>query len=197
MISCPNEGSTYIASAMAISKAQRQEVRLLKRKSERWEKRRVFVEGVKCIQELCASNWKVERIYFTEPWADKDFWSSSDAVASVPRLCVSSKDMEMMSALKAPPGLLAVAHLPNRSTSPQKRMDFVSFWMDCPILEMWARWFELRTGSGSERCSSVLNAQTSLAPKPFKAPWAPHFTFHALFVLGASAIPTQNPRDGA
>ena len=54
----------------------------------------MFVEGVKCIQELCKSNWKVERIYFTEPWTDKDFWSSSDAVAAVPRLCVSSKDME-------------------------------------------------------------------------------------------------------
>ena len=56
-----------------MSKAQRQEVRLLKRRSERWNRRRVFVEGVKCIQELCESNWKVERIYFTEPWADKVF----------------------------------------------------------------------------------------------------------------------------
>ena len=43
---------------MAMSKAQRQEVRLLKRRSERWNKRRVFVEGVKCIQELCKATGK-------------------------------------------------------------------------------------------------------------------------------------------
>ena len=147
---------------MAMSKAQRQEVRLLKRRSERWNKRRVFVEGVKCIQELCTSNWKVERIYFTEPWTDKDFWSSSDAVAAVPRLCVSSKDMEMMSALKAPPGILAVAHLPESFNQPVTTdrlclyLDGVSDPGNVGTLVRIADWFGLGGVYLSPECADVI-----------------------------------------
>lgn len=72
-----------------------------------------MVEGEKCIRELCESTWEVERIYFTPPWKDTNFWESSESVASTLRLEVSAKDMEMMSAFKSPPGMLAVAHVPD------------------------------------------------------------------------------------
>ena len=176
---------------MAISKAQRQEVRLLKRKSERWEKRRVFVEGVKCIQELCASNWKVERIYFTEPWGDKDFWSSSDAVASVPRLCVSSKDMEMMSALKAPPGLLAVAHLPESFNKPAETdglclfLDGLSDPGNVGTLVRIADWFGLGAVFLSPECADVIG------PKALQS--AMGSTFHVpCIVCPWSEVPSQH-----
>lgn len=71
-----------------------------------------MVEGEKCIRELCESTWEVERIYFTPPWKDSNFWESSALATSIPRMEVSAKDMEMMSAFKSPPGLLAVAHVP-------------------------------------------------------------------------------------
>jgi TrmH family RNA methyltransferase len=90
----------------------RQEVRQLKRRNVRWDSRKVMVEGEKCIRELCESTWEVERIYFTPLWKDANFWDSTERISKAPRMEVSSKDMEMLSALKTPPGMLAVAHLP-------------------------------------------------------------------------------------
>ena len=50
---------------MAIPKQERQDVRLLKRKQTRWERRQITVEGEKAILELLKSTWITERIYFT------------------------------------------------------------------------------------------------------------------------------------
>lgn len=94
-------------------KTLRQEVRQLKRRSARWQLRKVMVEGEKCIRELCQSEWTVERIYFTPSWKESIVWDSLPAEEVVPRMEVSAKDMEMMTALKTSPGLLAVAHLPD------------------------------------------------------------------------------------
>lgn len=101
---------------MAIHKAQRQDIRSLKRRSERWAKRLVVVEGVKCILELLQSPWEVERIYFTSDHEGGASLSSLQASSTgVEFVSVSAKDMEMMSALKTAPGLLAVAHMPDPS----------------------------------------------------------------------------------
>ena len=48
---------------MAIPKQERQDVRLLKRKQTRWERRQITVEGEKAILELLKSTWITERIY--------------------------------------------------------------------------------------------------------------------------------------
>ena len=98
---------------MPIPKALRQEVRQLKQRSVRWDVGKIVVEGEKCIRELCESLWEVERIYFTPSWNGSNFWDSSNALNEVERLEVSNKDMEMMSSLKTPPGLLAVARMPS------------------------------------------------------------------------------------
>ena len=101
---------------MAIHKAQRQDIRSLKRRSERWAKRLMVVEGVKCILELLQSPWEVERIYFTSDHEGGASLSSLQASSTgVEFVSVSAKDMEMMSALKTAPGLLAVAHMPDPS----------------------------------------------------------------------------------
>ena len=101
---------------MAIHKAQRQDIRSLKRRSERWAKRLMVVEGVKCILELLQSPWEVERIYVTSDHEGGASLSSLQASSTgVEFVSVSAKDMEMMSALKTAPGLLAVAHMPDPS----------------------------------------------------------------------------------
>lgn len=101
---------------MAIHKAHRQDIRSLKRRSERWAKRRLVVEGVKCILELFKSPWEVERIYFS---SDHEGSASLASLQETSRgtefVSVSSKDMEMMSALKTAPGFLAIAHMPDPS----------------------------------------------------------------------------------
>ena len=96
-----------------MTKALRQHIRGLKRRSERWTAEKALVEGEKCIRELCESDWNVERIYFTENWSDRQFWTSLENGQHVEAMQVSAKDMDMMSSLKTPPGVLAVAHMPS------------------------------------------------------------------------------------
>ena len=95
-----------------MTKALRQHIRSLKQRKSRWEHEQILVEGEKCIAELCKSDWSVERIYFTTPWEGADFWSGLEGVTPDMAMLVSSKDMEMMSAMKTPPGLLATAKPP-------------------------------------------------------------------------------------
>jgi TrmH family RNA methyltransferase len=97
---------------MAISKAQRQEIRELKRRNHRWETRKTVVEGNKCIGELLKSDWNVERIYCTAAWKA----SHSTWIADQPQREgliweeVSAKDLEMMTNFKTAPGVLAVTN---------------------------------------------------------------------------------------
>ena len=95
-----------------MTKALRQHIRSLKQRKSRWEHEQILVEGEKCIAELCKSDWSVERIYFTTPWEGSDVWSGLEGVTPEMAALVSSKDMEMMSAMKTPPGLLATAKPP-------------------------------------------------------------------------------------
>ena len=94
---------------MAIPKQERQDVRLLKRKQTRWERRQITVEGEKAILELLKSTWITERIYFT---AGRELSGRlrESLQPSTSLVEVSSKDMELMTSLKTPPGLLALGH---------------------------------------------------------------------------------------
>ena len=101
---------------MAIHKVHRQDIRSLKRRSERWAKRRLMVEGVKCILELFKSPWEVERIYFSSDHeGSASLASLQETSLGTEFVSVSAKDMEMMSALKTAPGFLAIAHMPDPS----------------------------------------------------------------------------------
>lgn len=171
-------------------KSLRQEVRQLKRRSTRWETRKVMVEGEKCIRELCESTWEVERIYFTPSWKDANFWESCGSAVSIPRMEVSAKDMEMMSAFKTPPGLLAVAHVPEHFNQvPQGKnmvlyLDNLSDPGNVGTLIRVADWFGL---SGV-----VMSAQSAdpLSPKTVQS--AMGSVFHVpLCVCEWSAIPVE------
>ena len=152
---------------MAISKAERQDVRSLKRKADRWEKRRVIVEGVKCIEELLQSNWIPERIYFTPAWKSNQAESSlTHSLQGLPTMEVSAKDMEMMSAMKQPPGILAVACLPD-SWGAMKHVDGSWLYLDdladpgnVGTLIRLADWFGMAGVVLSPGCADPLNPKT-------------------------------------
>ena len=112
---------------MVMTKALRQHIRSLKQRRSRWEHEQILVEGEKCIAELCKSDWSVERIYFTTPWEGADFWSGLEGATPDMATLVSSKDMEMMSAMKTPPGLLATAKPPKDFNSEFTTNDLTLF----------------------------------------------------------------------
>ena len=110
-----------------MTKALRQHIRSLKQRKSRLEHEQILVEGEKCIAELCKSDWSVERIYFTTPWEGADFWSGLEGVTPDMAKLVSRKDMEMMSAMKTPPGLLATAKPPKDFNSEFTTNDLTLF----------------------------------------------------------------------
>lgn len=85
-------------------------IRALRRKAERAEQGRFVVEGDKGVAELVASSIAVERMYYVS--------TMEDAVPDSHRHLseqISVKDMERISQMNTPPGLLAVASIPNRT----------------------------------------------------------------------------------
>ena len=148
---------------MSITKAHRQEIRQLKRRQGRVSQRKVLVEGEKCILELCRSPWTVERIYFTEPWEDASIWTLNAHMQSIPRLNVSAKDMEMMSAVKTPPGILAVAEWPEDVEALPQAGGMVLYLDDVAdpgnvgTLIRVADWFGLKGVILSPRCADALS----------------------------------------
>ena len=99
---------------MAIPKQERQDIRLLRRKQTRWNRRQITVEGEKAILELLKSSWITERIYFTAgiELSERLTQSLRTAIGLVE---VSAKDMELMTSLKTAPGLLALASMPDKA----------------------------------------------------------------------------------
>ena len=148
---------------MSITKAHRQEIRQLKRRQGRVSQRKVLVEGEKCILELCRSPWTVERIYFTEPWEDASIWTLNAHMQTIPRLNVGVKDMEMMSAVKTPPGILAVAEWPEDVEALPQAGGMVLYLDDVAdpgnvgTLIRVADWFGLEGVILSPRCADALS----------------------------------------
>ena len=85
-------------------------IRALRRKTERTEQGRFVVEGDKGIMELAESSIVVERMYYVS--------TMEHAVPDSHRHLaeqISVKDMERISQMNTPPGMLAVASIPQRT----------------------------------------------------------------------------------
>lgn len=202
----------YIAT-MVITKALRQEVRSLKRKQDRWQKRRVIVEGTKCIEELLTSAWKPERIYFTPAWKASNSTSSlMQTLDPANSFEVSSKDMEMMSAMKQPPGVLLEASLPlawEEHEEPQGTWLYLDGLKDpgnVGTLMRVADWFGLDGVALSPDCADPLNPKTIQGSmgSVFHVPWMrqpltalPASMKHCVWTLdaGGTPLPTLPAQD--
>lgn len=88
--------------------------------------RQTIAEGTKVIVELLLSGQPIEELFATEQWADEHHALWLDAGARV-TLC-SDKELERMSALKSPQGVLALLNIPtDRKPLKTKRM---TLWCD-------------------------------------------------------------------
>lgn len=87
-----------------ISKNRIKHIRSLQQKKFRQLDAEFIVEGAKLVQELLASDFTVKQVIYCD-----------DALAEIhsAAIKISSKEMEQCSALKSPPGILAVAKTPD------------------------------------------------------------------------------------
>ena len=97
-----------------ISKNQIKYIKSLQKKGARVEGRCFLVEGIKMIKELLPSDFKIQSLWATEKGAET-FQRNTDFLIT-PEI-ISTKEMERISSLKNPPGILDVVEIPNNTNS--------------------------------------------------------------------------------
>ena len=92
-----------------LTKNERHSIKALRIKENRHNDGLMVVEGLKCVLELLRSSLVTKRIYVTTGRKYPELTRvAEDAAIEVYE--VSSKDMDIMSSLKTPPGVLAVSY---------------------------------------------------------------------------------------
>lgn len=101
-----------------ITKAELQSIRALRNRPDRESTGRFVVEGWKGVMELLASDLDVLRIYAQSEINPPPGFFLPDSATRV-----SKKDMERMSQMKTPPGILAVVAIPTPEVLPVSSAD--------------------------------------------------------------------------
>lgn len=92
------------------------EIQALKQSKGRKERGIFAVEGNKLVEELLKSNFKVNNIFVTETWVEKN---SVFAKKIVDYEIITSKQMEQISNFVTPPGIFATAMMPKYKIEPK------------------------------------------------------------------------------
>ncbi len=92
------------------------EIQALKQSKGRKERGIFAIEGNKLVEELLKSNFKVNNIFVTETWVEKN---SVFAKKIVDYEIVTSKQMEQISNFVTPPGIFATAMMPKHKIEPK------------------------------------------------------------------------------
>ena len=91
-------------------------IQSLKQTKFRKENKMFLVEGNKLIDELLSSDFKTENILVTETWIEK----FTEMANRLPHYdIISQKQMEQVSSMVTPPGIIATAHTPSYKINPE------------------------------------------------------------------------------
>ncbi len=123
-----------------------------------------LVEGNKLVSELLASNFKVVNILATDAWLEK----FPEMTSRLPFYdIVTSKQMEQMSAMVTPPGILATAHTPSYNINPKDAenefiiaLDGINDPGNLGTIIRTADWFGIKKIVCSHDCADAWQAKT-------------------------------------
>jgi len=132
-------------------------IQSLKQTKYRRELQLFVVEGRKCVEELLSSDFDIKAIYATERFLEEWGWQDD-------RIEVASEvQMEQMSSLDTPPGVLAVVSIPERTSQefPDTRLVIALDGIGNPgnlgTIIRTAEWFGVRDIVCSNDCVEVWN----------------------------------------
>lgn len=143
---------------MALSRNEIKLIKSLQNKKEREEHRLFTAEGAKLCEELLsAKNFSIDRIYYTES-------AEPISASHASWIKISGSDMERISSLVNPPGILAVVHFPE----PEKEDDLANENLILALDEIrdpgnlgtiirTADWFGIKTVLTSETSVDLYN----------------------------------------
>ena len=139
---------------MPISANDIKHVRSLQQKKFRKESGLFVVEGIKTVQELINSNIEIDSIYATEEF---DFLNTVD-----PNLIhvIKQKELERISGLRTPNGLLAVAKIPETGSLEWNKslvvvLDGINDPGNLGTIIRTAKWFGIDEVICSENCADA------------------------------------------
>ena len=122
------------------------------------------VEGNKLVSELLASDFKVENILVTETWLEK-FPEMAASLTSYE--IVNAKQMEQMSSMVTPPGIIATAHTPSYNINPKDAenefilaLDGINDPGNLGTMIRTADWFGINKIVCSNDCADAWQAKT-------------------------------------
>ena len=139
-------------------------IQSLKQTKFRKENKMFVVEGNKLVSELLASDFKVENILVTETWLEK-FPEMASSLRSYE--IVNDKQMEQMSSMVTPPGIIATAHTPSYSINPEDAgnefilaLDGINDPGNLGTMIRTADWFGINKIVCSQDCADAWQAKT-------------------------------------
>ena len=139
-------------------------IQSLKQTKFRKENKMFIVEGNKLVDELLSSNFKVEKILVTDLWLEK----FPDMTGRLPFYdIISQKQMEQISCMVTPPGILATAHTPYYNISPADAetefiiaLDGINDPGNLGTIIRTADWFGINKIVCSQDCADAWQAKT-------------------------------------
>ena len=139
-------------------------IQSLKQTKFRKENKMFVVEGNKLVSELLASDFKVENILVTETWLEK-FPEMAASLKSYE--IVNAKQMEQMSSMVTPPGIIATAHTPSFNINPKDAenefilaLDGINDPGNLGTMIRTADWFGINKIVCSHDCADAWQAKT-------------------------------------
>ena len=139
-------------------------IQSLKQTKFRKENKMFVVEGNKLVSELLTSDFKVENILVTETWLEK-FPEMAANLNSYE--IVNTKQMEQMSSMVTPPGIIATAHTPSYNINPKDAenefilaLDGINDPGNLGTIIRTADWFGINKIVCSHDCADAWQAKT-------------------------------------
>lgn len=139
-------------------------IQSLKQTKLRKENKIFVVEGNKLVSELLSSDFKVENILVTETWLEK-FPEIASSLKSYE--IVNAKQMEQMSSMVTPPGIIATAHTPSYNINPKDAENEIILALDgindpgnLGTMIRTADWFGINKIVCSNDCADAWQAKT-------------------------------------
>ena len=139
-------------------------IQSLKQTKFRKENKMFVVEGNKLVSELLASDFNVENILVTETWLEK-FPEMAASLKSYE--IVNAKQMEQMSSMVTPPGIIATAHTPSYNINPKDAenefilaLDGINDPGNLGTMIRTADWFGINKIVCSHDCADAWQAKT-------------------------------------
>ena len=139
-------------------------IQSLKQTKFRKENKMFVVEGNKLVSELLASDFKIENILVTETWLEK-FPEMAASLKSYE--IVNDKQMEQMSSMVTPPGIIATAHTPSYNINPEDAenefilaLDGINDPGNLGTMIRTADWFGINKIVCSQDCADAWQAKT-------------------------------------